>query len=273
MQRVTSDHNLELQSSNSNSPNTLTADDEREKLHQKMHWRRHETRRWAGEFIGTFLLVLIHGSLSLLAKSTSGRGLDFTGQGLGAALSMLLLIYVFGPLCGAHFNPCVSISFALQGSFYPIRLPGYLVAQLLGSVVAGAIILAFFGTTTPASNQPETYSVLACFWMEVLLSFILYMTVLISATEARILGPASALPVMGVMGVATYIGGSFGGGSMNVFRSFGPGVLSTEARPWLWIYTLAPFVAVPLAVGFVKLVDPAPLTPEEATAVTGEFQE
>ncbi len=106
-------------------------------------------RRCAAELLGTALLI-IFGPGSVVAALTVGKGkLDYAGLGmisLSFGLVVALVIYAFGTTSGAHINPAVSLVLAATGRF-PWRDVGpYVVAQLVGSVLGGLVIIATFGT-------------------------------------------------------------------------------------------------------------------------------
>jgi len=105
--------------------------------------RESVTRRISAEFVGTAaLLGAIVGS-GIVASSFSGDGRLFEhAVVVGAAL--FVLITLFGPVSGAHFNPAVTLAAAIVGDIEWKQVPGYVVAQLSGAVI-GVILthLAF----------------------------------------------------------------------------------------------------------------------------------
>ena len=108
------------------------------------------TRRCAAELIGTALLI-VFGPGSVVAALTVGGGtLDHAGLGMVAisfGLVVALVIYAFGTTSGAHINPAVTIVLAATGRFPWRDVVPYLVAQLVGSVGGGLIVIATFGTS------------------------------------------------------------------------------------------------------------------------------
>jgi aquaporin Z len=117
---------------------------------------RLEWRRLFSEVLGTFLLVL----------AAAGGGI-LVGEGqisLGAAvvapgLTVLAIILFMGAISGAHLNPAVSLAFALRGDFPWKRVPGYIIAQLVGATLACVFLLAVFGISSisaPRCPGPAT---------------------------------------------------------------------------------------------------------------------
>ena len=101
-----------------------------------------EWRRLFSELFGTFLLVLV---------AAGGGLLHATGQiSLAAAvvapgLMVMAIILFMGAVSGAHLNPAVSLAFAMRGDFPWVRVPGYIIVQLLGATLACLFLLAVFG--------------------------------------------------------------------------------------------------------------------------------
>lgn len=105
-------------------------------------------RRCGAEMLGTALLI-IFGPGSVVAALTLGEGeLDYAGLGmisLSFGLVVALVIYAFGSTSGAHINPAVTIVLAGTGRFPSRDVPAYVVAQLVGSVVGGLVVIGTFG--------------------------------------------------------------------------------------------------------------------------------
>src|SRR4029453_12847004 len=96
---------------------------------------RHEWRRLFAEVLGTFFLVLVGaggGVVDAVSNGAIGRGASVTAPGL----MVLAVILFMGAVSGAHLNPAGPLGFALRGDFPWRRVPGYLVAELLGATLA-----------------------------------------------------------------------------------------------------------------------------------------
>ena len=113
-----------------------------------------EWRRLFSEILGTFLLVLVAAGAGLLHVS-NGDQVSLAAAVVAPGLMVMAIILFMGAVSGAHLNPGVSIAFALRRDFPWRRVPGYIIAQLVGAVLAAVFLYAVFGdagnlgTTTP----------------------------------------------------------------------------------------------------------------------------
>jgi aquaporin Z len=82
------------------------------------HWRRH-LPRYAGELIGTYLLVLVATGV-VVANAAVGGAISHVGVAIATGLIVTAMVYSLGHLTGAHFNPAVSLAFAI-GRHFPAR--------------------------------------------------------------------------------------------------------------------------------------------------------
>ena len=93
-------------------------------------------RRCAAEALGTFVLVFGGCGAAVLA----GQHVGFAGVAAAFGLSLLVMVYTVGPISGCHLNPAVTLGLVLAGKFDPRHAPGYMVAQVVGAVVAAAVL-------------------------------------------------------------------------------------------------------------------------------------
>ena len=100
-----------------------------------------EWRRLFSEILGTFLLVLVAaggGTINAVSNGAISRAAAVTAPGL----MVLAIILFMGAISGAHLNPAVSIAFATRGDFPWRRVPGYIIAQLVGATLACLLLKA-----------------------------------------------------------------------------------------------------------------------------------
>ena len=214
-------------------------------------------KRLGAEFLGTFWLVLGGCGSAVLAANFGGDGnplgIGFAGVALAFGLTVLTGAYAFGHLSGAHFNPAVSFGLWAGGRFAAKDLVPYVVAQVLGGVVAGFILLQIasgqpgFEAGGFASNgygdlSPGGYSMASAFLVEVVLTAV-FVVVIMGATHR--LAPAGFAPI--AIGLALtlihLISIPVTNTSVNPARSTGVALFAdTAAVGQLWLFWLAPLL-------------------------------
>src|SRR3954464_15129420 len=106
---------------------------------------RYEARRLFSEVFGTFLLVLVAVGGGMVNARFGGSAVPYGALVVAPALMVGAIILFMGAVSGAHLNPAVSIAFALRNDFPWRRVPAYIVAQLLGAVLACLLLWALLG--------------------------------------------------------------------------------------------------------------------------------
>lgn len=202
-------------------------------------------KKYLSEFIGTFFLVFI-GTGSIMINSISNSSIGHLGISLTFGFTIFVLIYIFGPISGAHFNPAVTIALGLKGGIPRGDLLPYIGSQLLGSILGSTILRIMFGnikdmgTTLPSKNIGN-FSIMISFTFEFIFTLLLMyviMCVISSQTKDDFKG---ALVIGLTIFIGALIAGPISGGSFNPARSIGPAILSGNFHE-LWIYILAPIL-------------------------------
>src|SRR5512147_1435588 len=96
--------------------------------------------RAVAEFIGTFWLVLGGCGSAVLAAAFPGVGIGLLGVAFAFGLTVLTMAFAIGHVSGCHLNPAVSVGLAVGGRFKAADLVPYVVAQVLGGIVAGGVL-------------------------------------------------------------------------------------------------------------------------------------
>jgi MIP family channel proteins len=196
-------------------------------------------RSLLAELIGTFALVFAGAGAIVVDAKTHALG--HVGVAITFGLVIMVMIYAVGHISGAHFNPAVSLAFALTRHFPWTRVVLYWAAQLTGAVAAAAILRgslgdhAAVGATLPSGTQAQAF-----LWEFILTVFLMFVIMAV-ATDTRAIGEAAAIAIGATVGLDAMFGGPITGASMNPARSFGPALVADEWRD-LWIYVLAPIV-------------------------------
>ena len=213
-----------------------------------------EWRRLFSEILGTFLLVLVGaggGVVNAVSNNAISRAAAVTAPGL----MVLVIILFMGAISGAHLNPAVSIAFAARGNFPWLRVPGYIIAQLLGSTLAVLLLwgmlgkVGMLGATEPGPGISDWQACL----MEFVLTAGLVSTILGTASKAQNLGPISAFGVGAYIILAGLWSSPISGASMNPARSFGPDLVLWNFAHY-WIYIVGPIAGALVAVGIAYIL-------------------
>ena len=154
------------------------------------------TKRAAAEFVGTFWLVLGGCGSAVLAAAFPNVGIGLLGVAFAFGLTVLTMAYAIGHISGCHLNPAVSVGLAVGGRFKASELLPYVVAQVLGAIVAAAVLYfiasgkaGFELSGGLASNgygehSPGGYSLAAGFVTEVVMTF-MFLLIILGATDER----------------------------------------------------------------------------------------
>ena len=156
------------------------------------------------EFFGTFWLVLGGCGSAVLAAAFPQVGIGLMGVSLAFGLTVLTMAYAIGHISGCHLNPAVSIGLWAGGRFEAGKLPGYIVSQVLGAIVAGGVLYliasgkagfdvsAGFASNGFGEHSPGKYSLLAALVCEVVMTA-MFLLVILGATDSR--APAGFAPI------------------------------------------------------------------------------
>lgn len=226
-----------------------------------------EARRLFAELLGTFFLTLTAAGGEMLG-ALSGGEVDHVSRVVAPGLVVMALIYVVGDISGAHFNPAVTLAFTLRRDFPVWRLPGYWAAQVLGAVLAAALLRALFGVVKHLGATTPRYGAGPALAMEIVLTLLLVLVILGTASTDSKIGPNAALAVGGTIALCGLFAGPVSGASMNPARSLGPALLG-GALGGIWIYLLGPGAGAVLAVGCKWLLH-GPEKPDEEEVATGK---
>lgn len=205
------------------------------------------------EFVGTFFLVLTIG-LVVIAQS------EFAPLAIGAAL--MVMVYMGGHVSGAHYNPAVTLAVWMRGKLAGREVLPYVVAQLLGALLAALTVYAITGRTfAPAPGAAVTAG--RALTVEALFTFALGLVVLNTATAREteknsFYGMAIGFTVT----VGAFAGGAISGGAFNPAVGVGPALVDA----WLgggtlghvWLYLVGPVAGAAAAALFFRAQNPEP---------------
>ena len=208
-----------------------------------------EWRRLFSELLGTFFLVLVAAGGGMMGHAFPGT-ISRAAAVAAPGLMVMAIILFMGKVSGAHLNPAVSIAFSLRGDFPWRRVPGYIVAQLIGATLAALFLHAVINVSASyGSNYPASgYSAFDAFMMEAVLTLGLVSVILGTASGAQNIGIIGAIGVGAYIALAGLWGSPISGASMNPARTFGPNLVATDFTSY-WVYVAGPLVGAVLAAG------------------------
>ncbi len=213
-------------------------------------------KRYFSEFLGTFTLIFC-GTGAMTINEITGGSVTGVGIGITWGFIVIAMIYAFGDISGAHFNPAVTVAFAFAKKFSWKEVPIYIAVQCLAALAASGVLLYLF----PASEwlggtQPSVapyFPPIKAFVLEIILTFFLMLVIINVSTGAKEIGIIAGLAIGGVVMLEAIFAGPMTNASMNPARSLGPAFVSGHLEN-LWLYLTAPFIGAILAVLSCRLV-------------------
>jgi MIP family channel proteins len=203
------------------------------------------------ELVGTFILVFGGTAVAvgaILARPTAGPAYDSLAVALAFGLALAAVVAAVGHVSGAHVNPAVTLGMAATGKFPWQYTPHYVVAQLVGAVLAAFATWVTFGGAGARSEAKlaATYPAqgvgdLQAFVVEILITFILVFVVMAVATDQRAPAAIAPIAVGFALAVGVFIAGPVTGGSVNPARSLGPMIVAGDLSS-VWLYILGPII-------------------------------
>lgn len=230
---------------------------------------------YLAEFLGTTLLVLMGDAVvaNLVLSKTKSSGAGWLAITVGWSLAVAIPVFIFGPISGGHFNPAITIGFAVIGIFPWNEVLGYVIAQMLGGILGGLLVYANFRLHFDATEDANTKRDVFCtspaisstfnnFLQEFIATFVLVFAILGFANSK----PVSGLSPLIVGGIILAMGLCFGGTTgyaMNPARDLGPRIAhflvpikNKEGSNWwyAWIPVVGPICGSVVASLFFKLI-------------------
>jgi aquaporin Z len=231
----------------------------------------HRLRRLLAEFIGMAgLTFVLSGGAAILVRYGGGPLQPWQTVLVLSAVSALWLVvavYFLGDI-SAHFNPAMTLAFALRRDMGWVMACAYWIVQFVAAACGSLLARAFFG---PAGNLAATMPKPGQSWQavafEMIITFGLVLMVLNMANGPKLNGPFVPLAVGAYILAWGTMGGPYDGASMNPARSFGPDLAIGDLSTW-WVYLAGPIAGAIIAVG-VAYVLRGPAKAQEAGAAVG----
>lgn len=227
-------------------------------------------KRYVAEFIGTFFIVFAPVALSYTAHNAGGDG-SLLAAAVISGLSVLVMIYALGPISAAHFNPAVTLGFAVAKRFPWRFVWRYWASQFLGAIFASGVVWLVMGPGGGAHVPANPNQFFRNFGTEIAITFMLMFVIIAVATDKRISSVIPGLAIGMTVIVGVLIGGPITGGSMNPARSLGPAVFAGGAALGnYYLYLIAPCIGAVLGALTFEFIR---MDAEHATGAPNELLE
>lgn len=233
-------------------------------------------KQYGAEFFGTFWLVLGGCGSAVLAAAFPGVGIGLLGVSLAFGLTVLTMAYAIGHISGCHLNPAVSIGLWAGGRFPANKLLPYIVAQVLGAIVAGGVLYVIasgkagfdvaggFASNGYGEHSPGGYSLTAALVTEVVMTM-MFLLIILGATDERAPKGFAPLPIGFALTLIHLISIPVTNTSVNPARSTGVALYVGDwATAQLWAFWVAPIVGALLGAAIYRFIG----KPEEVSAAT-----
>jgi len=213
-----------------------------------------QLQKYGAEFVGTFWLVLGGCGSAVLAAAFPGLGIGLLGVSLAFGLTVLTMAYAIGHISGCHLNPAVSIGLWAGGRFEAKELLPYIVAQVLGGIVAAAVLYVIasgktgfdlsggFASNGYGERSPAGYGMLAALVCEIVMTM-MFLVVILGSTDKR--APAGLAPIaIGLcLTLIHLVSIPVTNTSVNPARSTAVAVFAGDgAITQLWLFWVAPII-------------------------------
>jgi len=222
--------------------------------------------KYIAEFFGTFWLVLGGCGSAVLAAAFPEVGIGLLGVSLAFGLTVLTMAYAIGHISGCHLNPAVSIGLWAGGRFPANQLLPYIIAQVVGAIVAGGVLYliasgkegfdlaAGFASNGFGEHSPGGYSLVSAAVTEVVMTM-MFLVVILGATDKR--APAGMAPIaIGLcLTLIHLISIPVTNTSVNPARSTGVALFVGDwATMQLWLFWIAPIFGATLGAVIYRLI-------------------
>lgn len=197
-------------------------------------------RKYIAEIIGTFAMIFC-GTGSIIINQETNGSITHLGIAITFGLIVMTMIHSLGSISGAHFNPAVTIAFAVAKKFKINQVIPYIISQLIGAVLASITLRllfpknVFLGATIPLNSDFQS------FVLEYIITFILMFVIVNVAHGSKEQGLFAGISIGATVLLLALFAGPICGASMNPVRSLAPALVSNHLEH-LWLYLIAPIL-------------------------------
>ena len=197
-------------------------------------------QKYLSEIIGTFAMLFCGTGAIIINQETNGS-ITHLGIAITFGLVVMAMIHSLGSISGAHFNPAVTIAFAVAKKFEVKEVLPYIISQLIGALLASTTLRllfpenVFLGATIPLNNNFQA------FVLEFIITFILMFVIVNVAHGSKEQGLLAGISIGATVLLLALFAGPICGASMNPVSSLAPALVSNHLEH-LWLYIIAPIL-------------------------------
>ncbi|MGX5733115.1 aquaporin Z [Bosea thiooxidans] len=212
------------------------------------------TKKYVAEALGTFWLTFAGCGSAVIAAGFPNVGIGLLGVSLAFGLSVVTMAYAIGHISGCHLNPAVTVGLAVGGRFPGAQVVPYVVAQVVGAIVAAGLLYAIargapgfdlaggFAANGYGAHSPGKYDLVSAFLIEVVMTM-MFLFIIMGATHGK--APVGFAPL--AIGLALclihLVSIPVTNTSVNPARSTGPAlIVGGWALGQLWLFWVAPLI-------------------------------
>lgn len=234
-------------------------------------------KKVAAEFLGTFWLVLGGCGSAVISAGFPKLGIGFGGVAVAFGLTVLTAAFALGATSGAHFNPAVSVGLFAAGRFSRRLLLPYIVAQVIGAVVASSILyliasghpgweMGNFAANGYGEHSPGGYNLASSMLTEIVFTF-MFLAVILGATSTKAQTAFAPVAIGLALTLIHLVTIPITNASVNPARSTGPALfVGGWALAQLWVFWVAPLIGASLAGLAYRLTSSTVVSPEALRA-------
>ncbi|MEA2872409.1 MAG: aquaporin [Hyphomicrobiales bacterium] len=213
-----------------------------------------QMRKYVAEAIGTFWLTFAGCGSAVIAAGFPQVGIGLLGVSLAFGLTVVTMAYSIGHVSGCHLNPAVTIGLAAGGRFPPGQIAPYVIAQVVGAIVAAAVLYLIasgapgfdlakgFASNGYAEHSPGKYTLGAAFLSELVMTAV-FLFVIMGATHGKAPVGFAPLAIGLALTLIHLVSIPVTNTSVNPARSTGPALfVGGWAIQQLWLFWLAPIL-------------------------------
>ena len=237
-------------------------------------------KKYIVELIGTFWLVLGGCGSAVVAAAFTSSDADTISQGikfplgggllgvsLAFGLTIITIAYSIGQISGCHLNPAVSFGLWAGNKFPGRDLLPYIIAQVLGAIIAGGLVYLLaignteyslsgtnpLGTNGYGEHSPGGYSLFICLISEIIFTF-MFLMIILGATSSRETSNLAPVAIGLALVLINLVSIPITNTSVNPARSTGVALWAgSELISQLWLFWVAPIIGGLLADGLIAV--------------------